>query len=492
MQSRLTLHFQALPGWTLDWVRHVLRNGGELYVKWINPDEHNPFEGLPVRVIGRVHPDDDDETKRWLRDGEPSADKFFHRWYKFYKARRWVWAWETPNEPGMMSLEEVHALVAFVVRFCHLMHREGWRVAGLNTSVGWPALGYDKEPDDRHGASDIPILAPAYDACDIWTFHEYGWPQMWTGEGFYCLRYRESKRQLLAEGVKEKPIGITECGLDGILVGPTPRGWREQDPPLSFESYLGQLAWYDQHLEADNVRFAAIFNAPGERTWGTYELRQEEAWRLADYIGLYPPRWEPESVTSHIADMPPEESSTIQDITPAVINMIGKLPTYAKVQPGKELAPFRHREMDDIKRVVVHHSTGAQRPPGDIRRWIRRVARWQIRKYGWQGFAYHAVVDAGGMLYLTNDVKTVTHHSGNWDVNDDSLALLLIGDFRYGHDVPTDAQLATARWYVQKTGKPVLAHKRVPHPKAERKWIATACPGDLRQGWWRELRRASQ
>ncbi len=67
MNSRLTLHVQALPSWGLDWVRRALRNGGELYVKWINPDEHDPLDGLPVRVIGRVHPDDDDSTKRWLR-----------------------------------------------------------------------------------------------------------------------------------------------------------------------------------------------------------------------------------------------------------------------------------------------------------------------------------------------------------------------------------------------------------------------------------------
>ena len=65
--SRLTLHFQSIPGWARDWVQRALRNGGELWVKWINPNEQNPFGEYKVRVVGRVHPDDN----RWAKACPP-------------------------------------------------------------------------------------------------------------------------------------------------------------------------------------------------------------------------------------------------------------------------------------------------------------------------------------------------------------------------------------------------------------------------------------
>ncbi len=477
MNSRLTLHFQSLPGWSREFCERALRNGGEMYTKAMDVSEDNPFEGLPVRTIGRMHIDDD-ISNAWAAQGEKGAHLFFERVAPLWDKRRWVWRWCLGNEPQpMQELWFVNALHDHLLKLVELAHAEGFKVAGPELGNGWPFVGL---PDERYpgdpGVSDVPVLACALAAMDLLTVHEYSWPTLYEKETYHCLRYRRLVQQMVELGYPVPPLGVTEHGLDRLAADfeAGPQGWRGH---VDWDSYLGQMAWYDQRLAEDNVLCATIFTAGPNDPWHSYGIDQEEAWRLADYIAMYPPAWEPEPATPHV----PTPPAPLPTFTPPIVSMISKLPTYAKVSSDKKLQLFRHREVDDIKRVVVHHSAGMQRPPGDIRRWIRRVARWQIRKYGWEGFAYHAVVDADGVLYLTNDATTVTHHSGNWWANDTSLGLLLLGDNRHGHDTPTDAQLATAKWYVQKTGKRVRPHKRI---------VATACPGDLRAGWWKELRRA--
>jgi len=301
MPSRLSLHFQTVPSWSRDWAIHALRNGGELWVKVINPPEQNPWDGLPVRVIGRFHPDDDEQTQEWIWEGATGADTFYQRWLPEYRKRPWLYAIESPNEPQPMVSEEfVGQLADFLHKYKYLMRVYGdgprqLRVAGPNFGNGWPFVGYWDEKNQRFNRDDRPILAGALEKMQVLTWHEYSWPQMWSKETYHCLRYRRVLEQMHQVGYEPPKVKIvTEAGLDGLSesFGPGPRGWRVQG--ISFEEYLRQLTWYENHLKRDGVASAFVFTAGAGHPWETYSIDKEEAWRLADHIAADPPRWEPE------------------------------------------------------------------------------------------------------------------------------------------------------------------------------------------------------
>ena len=99
----------------------------------------------------------------------------------------------------------------------------------------------------------------------------------------------------------------------------------------------------------------------------------------------------------------------------------------------------------------------------------------------WPWIAYEFIVDADGTIWQTNQPANVTYHCGNLAWNRKSRAVCFLGDFTVGHDTPTEAQLRSGVWLVQHLGKPVVPHKRI---------VRTACCGDLRARWWRELKGA--
>lgn len=480
MNSKLGWHFQQIEN--ADLVNSE-------FVKVIDPSRDNPFPGR--KIIGRTFMEDaDSNTLIWT--GGTGAVLWMDRWRGVYQDRPWVHAWEGPNEEHPLA-DPAFRLQAsrFTERLSILMAQEGLKLVGHNWSVGWS--------DKGHAPEFEASIRSLYTHGHYLGLHEYSAPAMWdTDNGYLTLRYRRTFKELRDAGIPIPKVIIGECGIDGgvYTVGRPKTGWKTYTNPAD---YMAQLAWYDNEIcQDEEIAAAFVFTSGPYPDWWDFDVNREMSELLNQHIATF----KPGPITPHIPDSSPQLEKPVQDVTPPalstftppIVNMIGKMPTYAKVSPDKKLRPFRHREVGDIKRVVIHHSGGMQRPPGDIKRWIRRVARWQIRKYGWEGFAYNAVADADGVLYLTNDVKTVTHHSGNWWMNDEGLGLLLPGDFSHGEDVPTDAQLATAVWYVQKQGKRVLPHKRVPHPKPTptRKWVQTACCGDLRARWWKALKEASK
>jgi len=153
--------------------------------------------------------------------------------------------------------------------------------------------------------------------------------------------------------------------------------------------------------------------------------------------------------------------------------MIGKLPMHPTQR-------FERRELDDIVHVVIHHSAGRQRPV-NVRRYIKAIARYHVQNRGWPGIAYTHIVDADGRIWLTGDLGDVRYHAGDMDWNDHSVGVCLLGDFRHGHVSPTVKQIASTLWLIDKLGKPIKPHKRI---------VATACPGDLRAKWWKELKQS--
>lgn len=271
--SKLTVHCQGTPGWMAEFVRR----SGVQYIKMIDPPRDNPFPG--VRVIGRTYMPDG-ESNNMIRHGHAGGEAWFNHWRSFYESRPYVWAWEGPNEPQPMSDPSFRtSLDGFTYRWANLMRGRSWRTVGMCWGVGWP--------DEGHAAQ----MGGGVQACDYLAVHEYSARQMQVGANWLCLRYRFTVQELKAAGYRVPPILITECGIDGGVMGQqyARTGWKSY---ATEDEYLEQLKWYDSELMKDPIVEAAFpFTAGPNQDWIDFEITESLAMKLADHIanGTEPP-----------------------------------------------------------------------------------------------------------------------------------------------------------------------------------------------------------
>ncbi len=190
--------------------------------------------------------------------------------------------WQGVNEPVLDSPEAMKRYGEFDAERTRILGEQGFRVVVGSFSVGNPKLPY--------WTYFLPALEAARQYQGALALHEYAWPTLDTEWKWYLLRHRK-----VYEGEKEHnwggfpkqlrdlPLLITECGLDGLIErGHPPRGWRalygHKQP-----HYLEQLAWYDAALKGDPyVAGAAIFCCgTGHSSWSSYDIWPELAQELA-------------------------------------------------------------------------------------------------------------------------------------------------------------------------------------------------------------------
>lgn len=265
--AEISLHLQNIPGWTTEFIRRT----GVRWVKVIDPPEQNPFSGYNINVIGRTFVDDGESDRLWQAGGE-GALEWVHRWEDFYQSRRYVHAWEGPNEPHPQNKAERKTLAQFYSVFTTLLHERGLRSVVYNFGVGWPT-----------DAAHWPELAPGLAGADYLGLHEYSAKRMQDGTPWYCLRYRA----LLNSGLAHPPILITECGIDGGVINEPVHGWKSY---TSVDEYAAQLRWYGHELAKDNVLSAFVFTGGPNNPWYDFEVTQELAWAFppASEFGTVP------------------------------------------------------------------------------------------------------------------------------------------------------------------------------------------------------------
>lgn len=103
--------------------------------------------------------------------------------------------------------------------------------------------------------------------------------------------------------------------------------------------------------------------------------------------------------------------------------------------PTRSGAAYPTRSQRAIKRIVVHHTVTRD----DVT--PERVAEAQIAK-GKPGITYHFLVNGNGAITWTQPFETVVEQTLRAEVNADSLAVALAGNFQAA--TPSDAQLAAA------------------------------------------------
>jgi len=281
--SKLTLHFQiGLAAWAESFVDR----SGVTWLKMMDPGDAVPLPSRPnVKWIIRFW-EEESVAKAEVLMGKDGARARLNRIAPELQKRPWLkenrFYLEHMNEPsnaGLLATPDSRRLLAeFTAEFTKIL----WQDYGIRSCAYCLGVGH---PEPEHAYN---LLAPGLEALSqyqgIWALHEYGWPDMQNGAGYYCLRYRQTVDALRAGGMTQiPPLVITECGLDKLLTGEV-GGWQliNNDPNWYVNS---QLAWYDSEIKKDAyVAAAFIFTATPELTWQSYGIREGDAEVLAKYI----------------------------------------------------------------------------------------------------------------------------------------------------------------------------------------------------------------
>jgi len=282
--SLLGAHVNA----TLNGLDQVLSEWGPPLVVVLDHSEvwHSVKDASPGTVIvGRIHQEFEPKF------GDPSLDPL--KAARDHCEQLLPWAermgdtydfWQGLNEPVIQSREAMQRYADFDAERARIMDGHGFRAAVCTLSVGNPSrLAWWKEY--------VPALEEAKRYDGALALHEYGWPTLDHESPWYLLRHRklyegepEHNWEGLPEHLKNMPLVITECGLDGMIEnGGGPRGWQVRHG-LNPRQYLKELAWYDAELRKDPyVVGAAIYCccSSNDPKWGTYNIWPEPARTLA-------------------------------------------------------------------------------------------------------------------------------------------------------------------------------------------------------------------
>ena len=173
---------------------------------------------------------------------------------------------------------------SFEKKRIEILAANGHRACIGNFSTGMP-------PAEREiWEAFYPAIDAALANGGVLGLHEYSAPDMdWlfdhsSGEGWLTGRYRKVYRQFLIPDGRVIPLIITECGIDGGVLGKPEdvnRGWRSYQTP---ESYFEQLKWYDSLLKEDSYVLGATIFSLEIHNWGDFDIGGEVLEKLTDYV----------------------------------------------------------------------------------------------------------------------------------------------------------------------------------------------------------------
>jgi len=267
--SKFSLHFQRIPSWASSLVATLPID----FIKIVDPPEQNPFPGK--KIIGRIYHNEGADNELIMQGGN-GAEEYFRQCVSTYAHVPYVEIWEGPNEPPVGTREQREKLSEFTLRWIELMHDEGLQTAALSLSVGWPAIGTAWE------FADVAIAA------DYWSLHEYSAPRMQDGQGYYCLRYRNTAKELAEVGVTMPRTFITEAGIDGgVLPNGARKGWKTY--AQNREDYFEQILWYNHELRKDPyiVAFTPFTSGPYS-DWVDFDFDRELVKMLKKHLDTVP------------------------------------------------------------------------------------------------------------------------------------------------------------------------------------------------------------
>lgn len=369
------------------------------------------------------------------------------------------------SDQGAIARQEMQRYALFERRRAELLTNEGWKSVIGNFSAGTPELEL------------WPDFYPALEAGDYLGLHEYSAntqpPFMSNIDTWLCRRYRRVYEAL--PGHLRKPLIITECGIDGGILGHAQEGWRRY---TDVSGYMADLQWYDESLQEDAARWpivgATVFcYGHVDPRWASFDIGGEMADRLASYIQANPPLpWqekEPqEPPDGLVAALQSEFGAKFDDVRDEL------------VQTGQ----FDPRPLDGINYQVIHH-TGPGTTPNT---YSNTIARYHVEHNGWPAIGYHFLVYPHKVRYVGS---LDTARANVWGRNPEVIGIALVGNFQ--EQAPADDTLALTKQLCNVLDTyldrqiPRVGHRDVALPDH-----GTSCPGDSAygpNGWLQRIQR---
>ncbi|MEM7343429.1 MAG: N-acetylmuramoyl-L-alanine amidase [Chloroflexota bacterium] len=149
--------------------------------------------------------------------------------------------------------------------------------------------------------------------------------------------------------------------------------------------------------------------------------------------------------------------TTVQQ--PLINDIVDDLPRHATKR-------YQSRSLSAIKRIIVHHTA----VPASVS--AERIANYNVSRNDWPGLGFHYMVTADGVVQQTNDLTTISYHTGGH--NSDSIGVAFAGDF--DETVPNEAQITAGShliaWLLDSLDLPLT------ELHAHKEYARTTCPGD--------------
>ncbi|MEM7126124.1 MAG: peptidoglycan DD-metalloendopeptidase family protein [Chloroflexota bacterium] len=234
-----------------------------------NPDEMRRLKEISPNtiVIGRVFATDHEVSENIREDPGDSA-----RWAHSKTMERMtphVDYWQFANEV-LQHKDDLHLLNKFELERMALAEANGYRCAILGFSVGNP----DLPEDDRMSCWEevYPSIEQAEKNGHVIAVHQYGMPDLLGPDGLTdWLILRLEHQVLMRLPFKDVQFAVTEYGIDGLIRGSSPSGWKHFS---NAEVYSSQLLRVGRYLERYSGRVLgyAVFTLGHYHPWGSYDI----------------------------------------------------------------------------------------------------------------------------------------------------------------------------------------------------------------------------
>ena len=347
-----------------------------------------------------------------------------------------------------------------------ILHREGWKSVLGNFSAGTPELEL------------WPDFYPALEVGDYLGLHEYSAnnqpPYMANLDTWLCRRYQRVY-EALPEALR-LPLIITECGIDGGMVGHVQHGWKSY---TDLHGYMRELEWYDDSLQADAARWPIIgatvyCYGHVDPRWSTFDIAGPMAERLSVYMQANPPLpWQetPE-------EPPQEEPDPLVELLQAELGANFDDIRAELTQTGE----YDKRPNEGINYQVIHHTgTGTT-----SQTYSNTIARYHVEQNGWPAIGYHFLIYAHKVRYVGSLDTSRANVRGR---NPEVIGIALVGD--YTENWPAASVLSLCKRLCDALdGYLGRRIPRVGHRDVALPGHGTACPGDSAygpDGWLQEI-----
>jgi hypothetical protein len=210
-------------------------------------------------------------------DGDPGtrAQQWWDRCRNVIQAYPAVDYWEGYNEPSVDTVAKMQWLGQFDAARVRILAQNGRKAAIGSFSVGTPEVVRNGQPFGDYWRAFYPAIDEARARGGILSLHEYSAPSMrdqydaGSGEGWTTGRYRKVYRWFLVPDGREIPLVITDCGIDGGVIGQGQKGWKSY---TSADGYMNQLKWYDAILAQDSYVLGATIFSLEIPNWQDFDI----------------------------------------------------------------------------------------------------------------------------------------------------------------------------------------------------------------------------